>query len=217
MVFPYATVWSLFQRASQTKRKLKVMVLTIDSETAAPGGGARRFHVWAPRATSRSAVTPTSFSPQVVEVAEDEPSEVLPGWDYADAFECRWSSEGGEDAMTVARALLGPSRSAERVLAARDLLVAPFGVRPAHQGDALLFPIQAAEPERVVCGLDDRHLDFRVIVTLSGGGARCTTVVRRHGALGAAYLAVVRPIHRRFIPHLMRRHHRTPAMEAAAS
>ena len=78
MVFPYATVWSLFQRASQTKRKLKVMVLTIDSETAAPGGGARRFHVWAPRATSRSVVTPTSFSPQVVEVAEDELSEVCP-------------------------------------------------------------------------------------------------------------------------------------------
>lgn len=42
---------------------------------------------------------------------------------------------------------------------------------------------EAAEPERVVGGLDDRHLDFRVIVTLSGGLARCTTVVRRHGAL----------------------------------
>ncbi|WP_202613743.1 DUF2867 domain-containing protein [Ornithinimicrobium cerasi] len=140
-------------------------------------------------------------------MAEDEVSEVLPSWDYADAFECRWPSGGAEDAMTVARALLGPSRSGKRVLAARDVLVAPWGLQPGHQGDALLFPIQAAGPDRVVCGLDDRHLDFRVIVTLSGGVACCTTVVRRHGTLGAAYFAVVRPFHRRLVPRLMRRQH----------
>lgn len=159
---------------------------------------------------SRSEIRPVLDSPQAVKAAEREISEVLPRWDYVDAFECRWPSAGAEEAMTVAGALLGPSRSARRVLAARDRLVAPFGVRPAHQGDALLFPIHDVRPDRVVCGLDDRHLDFRVVVTLSHGVARCTTVVRRHGILGAAYFGLVRPFHRRIVPHLMRRRQRHP-------
>lgn len=167
---------------------------------------------------SRTEIRTVLDSPQAVEVAEREVSEVLPGWDYADAFECRWPSAGAEEAMTVARALLAPSRSARRVLAVRDRLVAPFGVRPAHQGDALLFPIQDAQPDRVVCGLDDRHLDFRVVVTLSHGAARCTTVVRRHGVLGAAYFGLVRPFHRRLVTHLMRRgQHRPPPTKVEVS
>ena len=153
-----------------------------------------------------------------VGMLQEEASEVLPGWDYADAFECRWPMAGAEDAMTVAKTLLGPSRSARRVLAVRDRLVAPFGLKPAHQGDALLFPVQEARPDRVVCGLDDRHLDFRVVLTLSGGAARCATVVRRHGLLGAAYFAVVGPVHRRLVPHMMRRgQRRSRGMEGQAS
>lgn len=148
--------------------------------------------------------------PRRVHVPEREASEVLPGWDYADAFECGWRAVG-VDAMAVAGALLGPSRSARRVLLARDRVVAPFGVQPAHQGDALLFPVLSSEPQRVVCGLDDRHLDFRVIVSLSDGVARCTTVVRRHGLAGAVYFAVVGPFHRRLVPHLMRRAQQQPS------
>lgn len=154
---------------------------------------------------TRKVMTGVARSPRTVEVAEGEAAEVLPGWDYADAFECRWPTAGAEGAMTVAQALLGPSRSARRVLSARDWLVAPFGLRPAHQGDALLFPIQESGPDRVVCGMDDRHLDFRVIVTLTDGVARCTTVVHRHGFLGATYFSMVRPFHRRLVPHQMRR------------
>jgi hypothetical protein len=58
---------------------------------------------------------------------------------------------------------------------------------------------------RVVCGLDDRHLDFRIIISVSAAVARCTTVVRRHGWAGSAYFAVVGPFHRRLVPGLMRR------------
>ncbi|QDO89987.1 DUF2867 domain-containing protein [Ornithinimicrobium ciconiae] len=205
------------------------MALTMASEAAAPlRKGARHVQAWALWAETIG-LTATRFldarargpqnldSPVVAAVAEVEASEVLPGWDYADAYECRWASVGAPDAMTVARALLGPSPSARRVLAARDLLVAPLGVQPAYQGDVLLFPIQVAGPERVVCGLDDRHLDFRVIVTLLGGVARCTTVVRRHGYLGAAYFAVVRPFHRRLVPHLMRQHPQAHVTAAEAS
>lgn len=144
--------------------------------------------------------------PRRVAVPAAEASEVLPGWDYADAYECRWSSPE-PDAMAVAGALLGPTRSATRILAARDRLAAPWGVQPAHQGDVLLFPVQSVAPGRVVCGMDDRHLDFRVIITMADGMARCTTVVRRHGFAGAAYFAIVGPFHRRLVPRLMRRGH----------
>jgi hypothetical protein len=150
--------------------------------------------------------SPRACSPRRVEVDEREASAALPGWDYADSFACSWDVSGSGGALTVACALLGPSRSARRVLAGRDLLVRPFGLREAHhEGEALLFPVLVEEPGRVVCGFDDRHLDFRVIVTVSGGSARCTTVVRRHGTLGMAYFAAVGPFHRRLVPHLMRR------------
>lgn len=145
------------------------------------------------------------------EVDRREASDVLPGWDYADAFEGSWRGAVPPEAMAVARSLLGPSRSARRILGARDLVVRPFGLQRAHQGYALLFPVLAEMPERVVCGLDDRHLDFRVIVSVSSGVARCTTVVRRHGLAGAAYFAVVGPVHRRVVPRLMRRGLAAPA------
>ena len=140
-----------------------------------------------------------------VDVDEDEAAAALPGWDYGDSFTSPWHVDGPVRAMTVAAAILGPSRSARRVLAARDLVVRPFGLRSALQGEVLLFPVLVDEPDRVVCGFDDRHLDFRVVVTVADGVARCTTVVRRHGLLGTAYFAVVKPFHRRLVPHLMQR------------
>jgi hypothetical protein len=145
-------------------------------------------------------------SPRRVPVDELDASAVLPDWDYADAYECQWRDGREVEAMAVAEAILGPSRSAQRVLAARDLLVRPFGLRVAHQGSVLLFPVLHQSPRRVVCGLDDRHLDFRVIVTVEEHAvARCTTVVRRHGTMGAVYFAVVGPFHRRLVPRLMQR------------
>ena len=133
-----------------------------------------------------------------------EATLALPGWDYADSFACAWALDGRGNAMAVARTILGPSRSAHRVLAARDLLVRPFGLQKAVIiGRPLLFPVLVEEPDRVVCGFDDRHLDFRVVVTTSAGTVRCTTVVRRHGRLGAVYFAVVGPFHRRLVPRLL--------------
>ncbi len=159
-----------------------------------------------PRRGSTRPDTAVGLAPEQVEVEPREASEVLLGWDYADAFACDWpEADPHTTAMTVARALLGPPCSARRVLAGRDLVVRPLGLREAHQGDVLLFPVLEEETDRVVCGFDDRHLDFRVVVTLSSGIARCTTVVRRHGFSGRVYFALVGPVHRWLVPHLMRR------------
>ena len=143
--------------------------------------------------------------PRRVAVDEGAASQVLPGWDHADAFECSTGDGARRDAMTVARSLLAPSSSARRVLALRDLAVRPVGLRPASEGEALLFPVLEESPQRVVTGFDDRHLDFRVVITVSPGVARCTTVVRRRGRLGRLYFAVVAPFHRRLVPRLLTR------------
>ncbi len=161
-----------------------------------------RLPTWPSR---RRRTSPTTPAPRRVRVLETSATEVLPGWDYADAFEVELDPAHPVDATTVARALLTPSGSMRRVLAVRDLLVRSLGLRPAEGGDELLFPVFEHTSHRVVSGLDDRHLDFRVIVTVSPGAARCTTVVRRHGRLGRGYFAVVGPFHRRLVLRLMRR------------
>ena len=65
--------------------------------------------------------------------------------------------------------------------------------------------MSAAYPFTAVVGLDDTHLDFRIVVSVEPGQVRCVTVVRRHNALGRVYFAVVGPFHRRLVPSLLTR------------
>lgn len=100
------------------------------------------------------------------------------------------------------------------LMAARNVLVTPFGLRtpvPGRTGapEAIgAFPIVSEAPERLVAGFDDRHLDFRVVVDVvrTGGGSRvtATTLVRTHNLLGRAYLAAVLPFHRIIVPAMLR-------------
>ena len=131
--------------------------------------------------------------------------EHLPGWDYADAYETGVGAAPPQDALTATRCLLSPSGPGRRLLQARDLVARRLGLRPAVTGAPDLFPVLYATPELAVVGLDDEHLDFRVLTELTGAGVRCTTVVRRHNALGHAYFGVVAPFHRRLVPRLLAR------------
>ncbi len=97
-----------------------------------------------------------------------------------------------------------------RLLALRNRLARFVGLKT---GDFSLgdrgFPILSETPEEIVAGLDDRHLDFRIIVTLTRGPAPdlcVTTLVARHGLAGHAYIALIAPFHRRIICHVLARH-----------
>ena len=78
------------------------------------------------------------------------------------------------------------------------------GVRPpasAAHGSVGIFPVLAESPEEMLMGLDDRHLDFRVAVTVQPAAAGAqqitvTTVVHTHNLLGRIYLTVIMPFHR---------------------
>lgn len=127
----------------------------------------------------------------------------LPGWDYADAFDVVVDGTVPDSALAAARRLFEPGGG--RLLRARDLLVRPAGLEPAVTGADDLFPVLLDTPQLAVLGLDDSHLDFRILVGLEHRRVRCVTVVRRHNLLGHAYFAVVRPFHRFLVPHLLAR------------
>lgn len=63
-----------------------------------------------------------------------------------------------------------------------------------------LFTVQAIEPNELIVGDDDRHLDFRISVLRSTiGGAEMVTIstaVQIHNMLGRLYMAAIKPFHR---------------------
>jgi hypothetical protein len=93
------------------------------------------------------------------------------------------------------------------MLALRNLIVLPFGLnRTTQTGNSNkigFFPVCDESENRIVAGLDDRHLDFRIIIDLENKGSLqnsvLTTVIRRHNWLGKTYLAMVIPFHRAVI------------------
>ena len=98
--------------------------------------------------------------------------------------------------------------------AMRNRIVAPIGLKTSRDKAIttsrriVFFPIVTETPERVVLGLDDKHLDFRIAVDVTKlEGARrqitATTLVRPHNLLGRLYLAAVLPFHRIIIPAML--------------
>lgn len=131
---------------------------------------------------------------------------LLAGAQFADAF-CITIEGHALDARRAAERMMtrGP-RWIAHLLALRNLLVAPFGLKAAvpegtDTGDTIgIFPVVSDTPARLVAGFNDSHLDFRVVVDVAafGSGQRvtATTLVLTHNRLGRIYLAVILPFHR---------------------
>lgn len=140
---------------------------------------------------------------------------VLPGAQFGDSFR-----------VTVDDGMLSARQAAERMflrqpgwistlMKLRNLLVTPFGLkRPTHRKalarDSIgLFPVISETPQRLVAGFDDRHLDFRLIVDVTGHAPHrqvaATTLVKTHNLLGRAYLTIIMPFHRLIVPAILRK------------
>ncbi len=70
------------------------------------------------------------------------------------------------------------------------------------------FPVVAQSPQEVILGFDDKHLDFRISVTVApdsetGTLVTVTTVVKTNNLLGRAYLTTIMPFHRMIVRHLL--------------
>jgi uncharacterized protein DUF2867 len=127
---------------------------------------------------------------------------VLPGADFADAYHLQ-STEPGLDAIIATERIMSRlPRWILLLLALRNLLVAPFGLK--GSGDHL-FPLVSREPGQVVLGMNDKHLDFRLVIDNPGTGEIVgTTLVRTHNLFGRVYLRLVLPFHRLIVPRMMR-------------
>lgn len=156
-----------------------------------------------------SSMSPTSVAPP------PDLDGILPGADFADAFGLD-ANEPNLDALVAARRALEHMPAwVAGLLRVRDSIVRPFGLETANDlarrpvERCGIFPVLSATPQRVVLGLNDRHLDFRIVVDTApaGTGTRVvvTTLVKRHNLLGRVYLASIMPFHKLIVPTLLAR------------
>jgi hypothetical protein len=139
---------------------------------------------------------------------------LLAGTHMSDAY-CLTVDDKSIDATIAAQRVFSSMPWWVRALVAlRDRLVAPFGLktsRPNHPAAPRrigVFPVIAEAADRVLLGLDDKHLDFRIVVDVMPVGTgrwqiTTTTLVRTHNLLGRAYLAAVLPFHRVIVPAML--------------
>jgi hypothetical protein len=136
----------------------------------------------------------------------------LAGAQFADAYSVAIDDDA-LDARRAAERMLGRSpRWIEALLALRNRLVAPFGLKtsaPKESADIIgLLPVVSQTPDRLVAGFNDKHLDFRLVVDVAAAGqgqsVTATTLVLTHNLLGRVYLAIIMPFHRLVVRALLR-------------
>jgi hypothetical protein len=140
---------------------------------------------------------------------------VMPNADYSDSYQIE--VPGSLSPIDVAKCAVadGP-RWVGSLMALRNAIAGPLGLKTGreHMPEPThfvgFFPVITSQPAQAVLGLDDRHLDFRLVVETSplpGGRAKAilTTVVRRHNLLGRIYLAAILPFHRLIVPAMLAR------------
>ncbi len=147
-------------------------------------------------------------------IAVEKQSAVLPNANFADCYQLELEGQN-LDAESATRRVMGRNPVwIARLMRLRNLIVAPLGLKAAPDerlgADRSIgtFPQVSKSQNRVVLGLDDRHLDFRVVVDVVNceGGRQlvsATTYVKTHNALGWFYLAVVKPFHTIIVPTML--------------
>ncbi len=148
---------------------------------------------------------------QRVAVDEQLANRHLPDWDYADAYTTMLPPGAPRDPAKLSRIFLCAGTGAQSrllrllrlLLQGRDRLARLVGLKPAARPAGELFPIITLLHDLIVMGLNDRHLDFRLLLSRQDDHIVVTTLVKRHNALGTAYFIFVRPAHQALVPRLL--------------
>jgi hypothetical protein len=135
------------------------------------------------------------------------PHPLLPSADWADRFTLGLPVDNLTAREAARLALEHPPGWVRRLMALRNALVAPFGLKGAaeqvtsSETEIGGFPVVSASDDRVVLGFDDRHLDFRIVIDIrqdrpNGQTLSVMTLVHRNNFFGRLYLAAVMPFHK---------------------
>jgi Protein of unknown function (DUF2867) len=151
-----------------------------------------------------------------VEIAFAIPETILPGAQFGDAYQVIAEGQHLDPFEAARRAVYGAPSWVNALLRLRNILVKPFGLKPgadparerATADNIGIFPILDRKPQRLILGMNDRHLDFRLLVDVKDlGGSRqsvtASTIVKTHNVLGRVYLAFVKPFHRIIVPAIL--------------
>ncbi len=134
----------------------------------------------------------------------------LIGATFADSFSIEL--ESNLNAREIAeRAFLFMPKWIDGLMGLRNIIVAPFGLVRGKIGlkegsqTIGIFPIIKDDQDKILLGLDDRHLDFRLLIervsnTSGRPFARATTWVKTHNLLGRTYMFMVKPFHKIIVP-----------------
>ncbi len=151
----------------------------------------------------------------VVEQHVALPHPNLPAADWADSY-CVRLDRNDLVPMDVASELIGRApRWVGALLKIRNRIVGAFGLKSAEleltgQDKIGGFPVIDHDGERVLLGFDDKHLDFRIIVSVEPQGAShqhvsLTTLVKRHNLFGRIYILMVTPFHKLIVKTFLKR------------
>jgi hypothetical protein len=140
---------------------------------------------------------------------------LLSGAQFIDAYRIGVSDAGLDARHAAIRMTEDGPRWIDALMALRNVIVAPFGLKNGAPGEAGsrdrigIFPVVSETPERVVAGFNDSHLDFRVVVDVGAGASgpqvTVTTLVLTHNWLGRTYLATIMPFHRLVVRSMLQR------------
>lgn len=149
-------------------------------------------------------------------VAVKLPHVRLPDADWADCFEIDIDNRR-LTAIEAARLSMGRMPDwVRRLVALRNFLGSFVGLKAGwesapspHQDKIGIFPLLSQSEREVVLGLDDWHLDFRLVIEVAdlgehGTQVRATTLVRRKNHFGRFYIGLVTPFHNVIVPVVLR-------------
>lgn len=137
--------------------------------------------------------------------------------DFSDAYQGHVTTPD-LTAMQVARAIFeNPPRFAVVLMALRNKIVQPFGLKTSNQFNPArtnhrmvgIFPLLSESPDAVILGGDDKHLDFRIHVSVHEDETGCeltlSTLVSVNNLFGKMYLFSIMPFHRMLSRHMLGR------------
>ena len=152
--------------------------------------------------------------------ADSDVRHVYPMTNLADAYSVALPPGADTRPETLARFIFTQqSPIVAALMAIRDLVVTPFGLKTAYQlqrqGTVVgagaverigIFRIYGITDREIIMGEDDRHLNFRISVLHQAaadatGSSRVvvSTVVQCHNRLGRAYIFIIAPFHRAIV------------------